>query len=80
MVAKSSKCKGTRTRICSKQHLEQQHQIIIPTYADLIKSIETKTAEAKRMKLNRTQTAEHVGSFIKVYINCITQFLDVQNT
>ena len=80
MVAKCPKCKGTGTRICSKQHLEQQHQIIIPTYADLIKSIETKTAEAKRMKLNRTQTAEHVGSFIKVYINCITQFLDVQNT
>ena len=80
MVAKCPKCKGTGTRICSKQHLEQQHQIIIPTYADLIKSIETKTTEAKRMKLNRTQTAEHVGSFIKVYINCITQFLDVQNT
>ena len=57
MVAKCPKCKGTGTRICSKQHLEQQHQIIIPTYADLIKSIETKTAEAKRMKLNRTQNS-----------------------
>ena len=37
MAAKCPKCKGAGTRICSKQHLEQQHQIIIPTYANLIK-------------------------------------------
>ena len=81
MVAKCPKCNGTGTRIGSKQLLEHQHQIIIPTYADLIQSIETKTAEAKRMKSNGFQTAEHVGSIHEqVYINCITQFLDVQNT
>ena len=80
MAAKCPKCKGAGTRICSKQHLEQQHQIIIPTYADLIKTIETKTVEAKQMRLKKTQTAEHVGSFIRIYIERMLHFLDVQNT
>ena len=80
MAAKCPKCKGTGTRICSKQHLEKQHQIITTTYADLIKIFETKTVEATQMRLKKTQTAEHVGSFIRIYIDRMLRFLDVQNT
>ena len=80
MAAKCPKYKGAETRICSKQHLQQQRQIIIPTYADLIKSIETKAIEAKQMRLKKAQTAEPVGSFIRIYIERMLRFLDVQNT
>ena len=71
MVAKCPKCKGTGTRICSKQHLEQQHQIIIPTYADLIKSIETKncrseTHEVKQNSNSGTRRKFHKGIY-KLY-------------
>ena len=77
MTAKYTKCEGTRT--CSKQHLEQQHQIIVPTYTGLIKSIETKIEEDENSRLSKVRTAKHVGSFIGIYIERIRQFQDVQN-
>ena len=73
MTAKCTKCEGTR--FCSKQHLELQHQIIVPTYMELIKSIETKTEEAKNSRLSKARAVEHVGSFIRIYIERIRQLL-----
>ena len=73
-----SKCPPTQ--ICSKKHLEEHHQILIPAYKELITTIEEKTKEAKANKLSRKRTLDYVGRFITIYINRITQFLEVQNT
>ena len=77
-LAKCSKC--SPTQICSKKHLEEHHQILIPAYKELITNIEEKTKEAKANKLSRKRTLDYVGRFITIYINRITQFLEVQNT
>ena len=77
-LAKCSKCPPTQ--ICSKKHLEEHHQILIPAYKELITNIEEKTKEAKANKLSRKRTLDYVGRFITIYINRITQFLEVQNT
>ena len=56
------------------------HQVLIPTYQELIETVERKTDEAKTRKLKRKQTMDYVGSFIQIYIDRMNQFLDVQNT
>lgn len=76
-VAKCPVCRENRT--CSKDHMERQHQILIPSYKELIETIERKTAEARDNKLPRKQTIEHIGNFINIYIDRINQFLNVQN-
>jgi hypothetical protein len=75
--AKCPKCKSDT--MCSKQHMEDQHQIDIPTYEELIDMVEKKTEEAKSRKLSRGKTLDYIGSFIKIYIDRMTQFLDVQD-
>ena len=63
-----------------QKHLEEHHQILIPTYKELITTIEEKSKEAKANKLSRKRILDYVGRFITIYLSRITQFLEVQNT
>lgn len=78
LVAKCPKCE--QTRICYQKHMQEEHQILIPTYKELISTIERKTEEARQRRLFRKQTMEYVGRFINVYIDRMNHFLNVQNT
>lgn len=60
--------------------METHHQILIPIYKEIIEAVETKTQEAKQGKMSRSKTLEHIGSFIRIHIDRMRKFLDVQNT
>ena len=77
LAAKCPVCQQSRS--CSKEHMEHTHQILIPTYKEMIETIERKTGEAKDNKLSRKHTMEYIGNFIKIYIDRMNQFLSVQN-
>ena len=76
-VAKCPVCQPSRT--CTKEHLEHEHQILIPSYEELIEAIERKTEEARDNRLSRKQTMDYIGNFINIYIDRMNQFLNIQN-
>ena len=77
LAAKCPVCQQSRS--CSKEHMEHTHQILIPTYKEMIETIERKTGEAKDSKLSRKHTMQYIGNFVKIYIDRMNQFLSVQN-
>jgi hypothetical protein len=77
LIAECPKCR--KNIRCSKQHMEDEHQILIPAYGELIEAVEEKTEEAKARRLSRGETLEDIGSFIRIYIDRMKRFLDVQD-
>jgi len=77
-VAKCIK-KNCQSR-CSKEHLETEHQIIVPTYKETIKIIERKSEEARYYKMNRKDALAYVEEFLQTHINKIIDLLNSNST
>lgn len=72
----TARCPLCPKNTCKPSHLREMHNLIIPDYNSIMNEIERRTVDSKESRLSHRTSLEHVGSFLKLYIDRIKAFLN----